>query len=122
MNREHVRGTADKIKGNIKEGAGKLTGDKKMEAEGKFDKAKGIEDLKATVSAARNIQGSNGKVATIEDAVMQMAEYQTGKELAVADRDDIITWLKTLSGEVDATYIKEPDLPKSTAKTPRPKA
>lgn len=64
----------------------------------------------------------NGKVATIEDAVMQMAEYQTGKELAVADRDDIITWLKTLSGEVDATYIKEPDLPKSTAKTPRPKA
>jgi uncharacterized protein YjbJ (UPF0337 family) len=41
MDREHVRGTADKVKGNIKEGAGKLTGDKKMEAEGKFDKAKG---------------------------------------------------------------------------------
>jgi uncharacterized protein YjbJ (UPF0337 family) len=30
-----------KAKGAIKEGAGKLTGDKSMEAEGKMDKAKG---------------------------------------------------------------------------------
>lgn len=41
MDREHVKGTADKSKGAIKEGAGKLTGDKNMEAEGKMDKAKG---------------------------------------------------------------------------------
>jgi len=32
---------------------------------GKFDKAKGVEDLKATVAAARSLQGSNGKVATM---------------------------------------------------------
>jgi carboxymethylenebutenolidase len=30
-----------------------------------FDQAKGIEDLKATVAAARKMQGSNGKVATM---------------------------------------------------------
>ncbi|MHC2703313.1 uncharacterized protein YjbJ (UPF0337 family) [Bradyrhizobium liaoningense] len=42
MDREHVKGAADKAKGAIKEGAGKLTGDKGMEAEGKIDKAKGI--------------------------------------------------------------------------------
>jgi uncharacterized protein YjbJ (UPF0337 family) len=41
MDREHVKGAADKAKGAIKEGAGKLTGDKDMETEGKIDKAKG---------------------------------------------------------------------------------
>jgi uncharacterized protein YjbJ (UPF0337 family) len=41
MDREHVKGAADKMKGAIKDTAGKMTGDKKMQAEGKFDKAKG---------------------------------------------------------------------------------
>jgi uncharacterized protein YjbJ (UPF0337 family) len=41
MDREHVKGAADKVKGAIKDTAGKMTGDKKMQAEGKFDKAKG---------------------------------------------------------------------------------
>ena len=41
MDREHTKGTADKVKGAIKEGAGNLNGDKGMEAEGKIDKAKG---------------------------------------------------------------------------------
>jgi uncharacterized protein YjbJ (UPF0337 family) len=41
MDREHVRGAADKAKGAIKETAGKVTGDRKLESEGKVDKAKG---------------------------------------------------------------------------------
>jgi uncharacterized protein YjbJ (UPF0337 family) len=41
MDREHVRGAADKAKGAIKETAGKVTGDKQLESEGKVDKAKG---------------------------------------------------------------------------------
>ena len=41
MDREHVKGMADKAKGAVKDAAGKLTGDKKLQAEGKFDKAKG---------------------------------------------------------------------------------
>lgn len=41
MDREHVRGAADKAKGAIKETAGKVSGDKKLELEGKVDKAKG---------------------------------------------------------------------------------
>lgn len=41
MDREHVKGVADKAKGAIKEGAGKISGDKKLENEGKVDKAKG---------------------------------------------------------------------------------
>ena len=41
MDREHVKGAADKVKGAIKDTAGKLTGDDKLQAEGKMDKAKG---------------------------------------------------------------------------------
>jgi uncharacterized protein YjbJ (UPF0337 family) len=41
MDREHVKGAADKVKGTIKETAGKVTGDKELESEGKLDKAKG---------------------------------------------------------------------------------
>jgi hypothetical protein len=39
MDREHVKGVADKAKGAIKEGAGKVTGDKSLEAEGKKNSA-----------------------------------------------------------------------------------
>jgi uncharacterized protein YjbJ (UPF0337 family) len=41
MDREHVKGAADKVKGAVKDTAGKVTGDEKMQAEGKMDKAKG---------------------------------------------------------------------------------
>jgi uncharacterized protein YjbJ (UPF0337 family) len=41
MDREHVKGAADKVKGAIKDTAGKLTGDKELQTEGKLDKAKG---------------------------------------------------------------------------------
>ena len=41
MDKEHVKGAADKAKGAIKDAAGKLTGDRELQAEGKFDKAKG---------------------------------------------------------------------------------
>jgi uncharacterized protein YjbJ (UPF0337 family) len=39
--REHVKGAADKAKGAIKDIAGKVTGDKELQTEGKLDKAKG---------------------------------------------------------------------------------
>lgn len=41
MDREHVKGTAEKAKGAVKDTAGKVTGDKKLQTEGKLDKAKG---------------------------------------------------------------------------------
>lgn len=34
-------GTADKVKGTVKEAVGKVTGDKRTEAEGKTDQIKG---------------------------------------------------------------------------------
>jgi uncharacterized protein YjbJ (UPF0337 family) len=41
MDREHIKGAAEKAKGTIKETAGKLTGEEKLRAEGKFDRARG---------------------------------------------------------------------------------
>ncbi len=36
-----MAGTTDKVKGSVKETVGKVTGDKRMESEGKTDRAKG---------------------------------------------------------------------------------
>ena len=41
MDKEHVKGAADKAKGAVKDAGGKVMGDKEMQAEGKMDKAKG---------------------------------------------------------------------------------
>jgi uncharacterized protein YjbJ (UPF0337 family) len=41
MDREHIKGATEKAKGAVKETVGKLTGDEKLRAEGKLDKAKG---------------------------------------------------------------------------------
>jgi len=59
MDREHVKGTADKVKGTIKDTAGKLTGDEKLQSEGKLDKAKG---------SAHNVAGD------VKDAVKDASE------------------------------------------------
>jgi uncharacterized protein YjbJ (UPF0337 family) len=58
MDREHVKGAADKAKGAIKDVAGKATGDKQLETEGKMDKAKG--DLH---KAAGDVKDAVRKVA-----------------------------------------------------------
>jgi uncharacterized protein YjbJ (UPF0337 family) len=41
MNDDRVEGSMKKMKGDVKEGVGKLTGDSKLEAEGKGDKIGG---------------------------------------------------------------------------------
>ncbi|MBB4659736.1 CsbD family protein [Parvularcula dongshanensis] len=38
---QHAKGEAKRTSGTIKEGAGKLTGDRDLEAEGKADKTEG---------------------------------------------------------------------------------
>ena len=41
MDDDRIEGSAKKLKGNIKEGAGKILGDKKLETEGKADRVAG---------------------------------------------------------------------------------
>ena len=54
-----MAGTTDKVKGAVKEGAGKLTGNKRTEAEGKTDQAKGkvknaASDVKESAKGVRD--------------------------------------------------------------------
>ena len=65
MDREHVKGAVDKAKGAIKDTAGKMTGDTKMQAEGKADKAKG---------AARKVAGD------VKDAVRDATDNDSGAD------------------------------------------
>jgi uncharacterized protein YjbJ (UPF0337 family) len=59
MDREHIKGTAEKVKGAIKDTAGKATGNKRLETEGKLDKAKG---------SAHNVAGD------VKDALKDASE------------------------------------------------
>jgi cytochrome c peroxidase len=77
------------------------------------------------VPTLRNIEKTgpyfhNGSVASLDEAVAQMGSYQLGKQLSQAEIQSIVTWLKTLTGDLPADYIKQPELPKSTARTPKP--
>lgn len=52
MDKDRVSGAANKAKGTVKETIGNLTGDEKMQAEGKMDKAKG--KVQSTVGGAKD--------------------------------------------------------------------
>jgi uncharacterized protein YjbJ (UPF0337 family) len=52
MDEDRIKGMADKAKGSVKEAAGKLTGDNKLQAEGKADKAAG--EVRNTVGSAKD--------------------------------------------------------------------
>jgi uncharacterized protein YjbJ (UPF0337 family) len=41
MDKDRIKGMGDQAKGAVKDTAGKVTGDTKLQAEGKMDKAKG---------------------------------------------------------------------------------
>jgi uncharacterized protein YjbJ (UPF0337 family) len=41
MDKDRIKGSADQAKGAVKDAAGKLTGDQKLQAEGQADKVKG---------------------------------------------------------------------------------
>jgi cytochrome c peroxidase len=77
------------------------------------------------VPTLRNIEKTapyyhDGGVATLELAVAKMGEFQLGKQLSAADVNSIVTFLKSMTGEIPVDYIKAPELPASTPKTPKP--
>ena len=59
MNKDHIAGKADSLKGSVKSAAGDLTGNKSHQAEGTADKIKGavkqtVADVKDKVSDIKN--------------------------------------------------------------------
>lgn len=77
------------------------------------------------VPSLRNIDRTapyfhTGSVATLDQAVKTMAEYQNGRTLSEPEVKLIVTWLRTLRGDIPTSYIRKPELPKSTKTTPPP--
>jgi len=77
------------------------------------------------VPSLRNIEKTapyfhDGKTATLREAIAKMGEYQVGRRLTDAQIQSIQTWMASLTGEIPADYIKEPVLPRSTSRTPKP--
>jgi cytochrome c peroxidase len=77
------------------------------------------------VPSLRNIEKTgpyfhNGKAATLTAAIKEMGDYQVARQLSDAEAASIAAWMKSLTGDVPADYIKAPELPKSTPRTPKP--
>jgi cytochrome c peroxidase len=77
------------------------------------------------VPSLRNISHTapyfhDGSVASLNEAVRLMAEYQLGIEISNEQVISIIAFLNALDGEVDAAYVAMPELPESSDTTPAP--
>jgi cytochrome c peroxidase len=77
------------------------------------------------VPSLRNIKKTgpyfhDGSVPTLDQAIRNMAVHQRGLTLTDAQVKSIEIWMESLTGRVPMDYIKLPELPKSTSKTPHP--
>ena len=77
------------------------------------------------VPSLRNIEKTgpyfhNGSIASLDQAIRSMAIHQRGVTLSDAQIKSIETWMASLTGPLPMSYIKPPELPKSTEQTPRP--
>ncbi len=68
------------------------------------------------VPSLRNVEKTgpyfhDGSVASLDRAVRMMAEHQLGVTLDDRRAGAIVAWLKSLTGEIPAAYIKAPELP-----------
>lgn len=83
------------------------------------------EKLVFKVPSLRNIEKTapyfhDGSIATLDEAVKLMARHQLGKELSDGDVKSIVTFLKSLTGDLPKDRIAKPELPPSGPKTPKP--
>ena len=98
--------------------------DTKDEGRAKVTKADG-DKMFFKVPSLRNVEKTapyfhDGSVATLDEAVKLMASHQLGRTLSDEDVKSIVTFLKALTGDLPpADYIKKPELPRSTPKTPK---
>lgn len=53
----------------------------------------------------------NGKVSRLEEAVQLMGRHQLGIELDARRAQDIVSWLRSLTGVIPQDYIARPELP-----------
>lgn len=93
---------------------------------GRFDQTKAeVDKMMFKTPQLRNVAKTapyyhDGSIATLSEAVKLMAKHQLGKTLSDEDTANIVAFLESLTGTPQPDWAKEPELPKSTAKTPKP--
>jgi cytochrome c peroxidase len=91
-------------------GLGKLTG---QEADNFFFK---VPSLRNTAETGPWFH--DGSVASLDQAVQKMAEYQLGRTLDKQQTDDVVAFLGALTGEIPTALIVAPTLPEDGPETP----
>lgn len=84
-----------------------------------------VDKMMFKVPSLRNIEKTapyfhDGSIATLEQAVKEMAEHQLGKQLSDADVASIVAFLKALTGEIPKDYIAEYKVPSEIPPAPKP--
>ena len=62
----------------------------------------------------------DGSIAELAEAVRIMGKHQLGQDLSPEQVGEIVIFLESLTGSVDAAYIAMPELPESGPDTPAP--
>ena len=62
-----------------------------------------------------------GQLTALEEVVRKMAHHQLGQELTDEDVSNLVAFLNSLTGTVDAKYVAKPELPPSGPTTPKPR-
>lgn len=97
-----------------------------LKDQGRFEVTKAEADkFVFRVPSLRNVEKTapfmhDGSVKTLEEAVKLMGTHQLGKDLSKEDVDSLVTFLKSLTGELPTKAIAAPTLPKSGKATPKP--
>ena len=94
-------------------GRSKITGN---EAEKGFFKVPSLRNIAETGPYFHD-----GSINSLELAVALMAEHQLGRTLPTEDVADIATFLRSLTGRIDESYVAAPALPESGPETPAAK-
>lgn len=88
----------------------------KIEAEKFFFKVPSLRNIDKTGPYLHD-----GSIASLEEMVRIMGEHQTASgKLDSKQIASIVTFLKTLTGDLPTAYIVQPELPASGPKTPKP--
>ncbi|MHC4829725.1 MAG: cytochrome-c peroxidase [Planctomycetota bacterium] len=95
--------------------------------EGRFEHTKNEADkFIFKVPSLRNIAKTgpylhDGSIGELRTMVKIMVEHQTAKgSFTDPELDSVLAFLDALTGEIDADYIKKPELPESGPNTPKP--
>ena len=93
---------------------------------GRFVVTKDPEDrMKFRVPSLRNIEKTapyfhDGSATRLEEVVRKMGFHQLGVELGDDQITAIVAFLRSLTGTLPSDLLTPPELPKSTATTPKP--